>query len=373
MKYEKTVIRGGTLVFSHGTEEADIWIEGGKIRRISQDTLEKREGPRAVQEIDARGMYVLPGFVTTSWTSFYSGQNRRDYLRQMRDLVRAGCTTLVDVIFPERWMDKSQLLYQQTVHYNSLIDYLWHIRLECSRFTPREVHHWCRQGYRALHISVCHKDEISTVDWETIANLLTSYNANLVLHLPDYARLDKTEREEIRLRWLDATRHWRVRTVLPGLVPSVDDREGDPFFHLFWLGEGQTDIGLRLLHSRWYDLCPIAARIQDVRVDYRRKWCTEEELLCLLVRLAAKNAAKTVGLYPQKGALAPGSDADIVFLKKENWLTKIDLSTILNFSDLLLPTSVMSNGKWIYRDMRFTPTIGMGRCLRDTKPYSFVI
>jgi cytosine/adenosine deaminase-related metal-dependent hydrolase len=130
---------------------------------------------------------------------------------------------------------------------------------------------------------------------------------------------------------------------------------------------------MRLLHSKWYDPCPVAARIQDVRVEYRRKWCKQEELLCLLVRLAAKNAAKVVGLYPQKGILAPGADADIVFLKKENWLTKIDLSTILNFSEWLLPTSVMSNGKWIYRDLRFTPKIGTGRYLRDTKPYSFVI
>lgn len=373
MQAEKTVIRGGTLVFSHGVEEADIWIEGGKIRRIAKDTLGKTGYSPPAVEFDASGMYVLPGFVTMPTASFYQERQTQAYLESMRELVRAGCTTLVDVLTPESWMDKVQLLYQQTRHYNSLIDYLWHVRLECSRLTPKEVLGWCRQGYSALHISVRDKDEITTRDWETLSNLLASYRTILILHLPDSARLDKGEREEIRRCWLDTTRYWRVRTVIPGFFHSADKEGNDPFTHLFWLQEGQTEQGMRLLHRRWYDLCPIAARVQDIRVAYRSRWCTEEELLCLTVRLAAKNAAKAVGLYPRKGCLAPGADADLVFLKKENWLTKIDLSTILNFSELLLPTSVMSNGKWIYRDLRFSPTIGMGRCLRDTKPYSFVI
>ncbi|CAM3232402.1 dihydroorotate dehydrogenase [Brevibacillus invocatus] len=373
MHEQEMVIRGGSVVTALGLVETDLWVENGKIQRWGRDTLKKKGNAKMPIEIDATGMYLLPGFVTLAPGSGLQRITGVHYLQAMRKMVQSGCTSFVDILAPEAWMNRSQVNYLQSSHYNSLIDYVWHIGLETSRFTPSEVLEWCRQGYTAFHLTVRDKGDISTIDWETISQVLTSYRAMIHLHLPKKGLNGKNEREEFRNRWLETTRYWKIRTVVEHHLPISGSDEVDLFYHLFLLGGDQTERGLRTLYQHWYGNYPIAASIQDIHVDNRRPWCKGEEMLSLLVRLASRNVAKAVGLYPRKGTLAPGADADILFLKKDIWLTKHDLSTILKFSEIDLPTSVMSNGKWIYRDMTFIPSVGMGRCLCGTKPYSYVI
>lgn len=371
--HEETVIRGGTVVTALGLVETDLWIANGKIWRWGRDTLKKKRNAKMPIEIDATGMYLLPGFISFESGSPLQRTTGDQYLQAMRKLVKSGCTSFVDKLAVETWMNHSQLRYLQSCHYNSLIDYVWQIGLDAARLTPGEVMKWCRQGYTSIHLTVQHKGNISTIDWETISSALTSYRTMLHLHLPPKGINGKNEREEIRNRWLDITRSWKLRTVVEQHHPVGGWELADPFYQLFLLGTEQTDRGMRTLYHKWYGTCPVAASIQDIVIDNRRQWCDREELLSLLVRLASRNVAKAVGLYPRKGTLAPGADADIIFLNKEIWLTKRDLSTILKFSEIDLPTSVMSNGKWIYRDMSFIPTVGMGRCLSGTRPYSYVI
>ena len=51
------VVRGGTLVTPGGQRRADVAIEGGRIRDVSPDV------ESGVEEIDARGLHVLPGVI----------------------------------------------------------------------------------------------------------------------------------------------------------------------------------------------------------------------------------------------------------------------------------------------------------------------
>ena len=369
---QETVIRGGTIVTAQGLMETDVWIADGKIARWGMDTLRAKKQVSRPKEIDATGMYLLPGFVAMA-PPHLQRLKGADYLQEVRAMIRTGCTTLLDVLLPERWMDRAQVAYLKTNHYDSPIDYVWHVGLEVPRFTAKEVLEWCRQGFRTIRLYLRHLGDISTLEWETISQILTSYRAMLHLHLPSRLALGRADREELRRRWMEVTRFWNIRIVVEQMLPPFEEEDFEKYYHLYWLDTEHTDRGLRALHRQWYDSCPIASSIKDIRCDYRRKWCSEEELLSLLVRLASRNVAKAFGLYPRKGSLAPGADADILFLKKEYWLTKMDSSTILNFSEIQLPTSVMSNGIWIYRDLHFLPVLGLGRCLRDTRPYSYVI
>jgi dihydroorotase-like cyclic amidohydrolase len=374
MQQQETVIRGGTVVTALGLVETDLWLVNGKIHRWGRDTLRKKKDKASMPiEIDATGMYLLPGFVTIATSSQLQRKAPTGYLQEMRQLVRRGSTSFVDVLTPESWMDPSQVMYLQTSHYNSLIDYVWQVGLECSRFTADEALKWSRLGYSTIHLTVRDQSDISTLDWETISHVLTSYRTMLHLHLPQRGTIGRNEREEIRYKWMTKMSTWKIRSIMTNHLPVIGAEKVDPYYHLFLLNGAHTERGLQTLYRQWYDSCPIAASLQDIHLDRRRKWCSPEELLILLVRLSSQNVAKAVGLYPRKGTLAPGADADIVFLNKEIWLTKCDLSTILNFSDFHLPTSVMSNGKWILEDNRFIPTVGMGRCLIGTKPYSYVI
>ncbi|MGG1659667.1 amidohydrolase family protein [Brevibacillus sp. NRS-1366] len=373
MSQQGMVIRGGTIVTSHGIKQADIWISQGKIIRIAKDTLLKTTKTTSFYEIDATDMYLLPGFVAMPDQSLYKIRELEPYIDAIRSLVRMGCTSLVETFYPDRWMNRSQINFQQTQHFNSLVDYNWHVGLDASELRGQEICEWNRRGYSAIHISIRSAEEISSLNWETISGLHTSYKTILHLHIPTETFSKKEQRDLIVQRWLEATSYWKLRTVLPDPAFLFDAKEYDPYYHIFRLNKEWTARAMRHMYRQWFDTWPVAAPLHEVRCDYRRRWCTPEELLCVLVRLSSTNVAKAVGLYPQKGCLTLGADADIVFLKKENWLTKQDLSTILNFSEIFLPTSVMSNGKWIYRNDEFLPTIGMGRCLRDSKPYTYVI
>jgi hypothetical protein len=372
MSLQEMILRGGTVVSPYGVQEADVWIVDGKITRVAKDTLLKTTYGHSPIEVDVSGMYLLPGFIAMPHTPFYRIRDRAVYLESMHSLIKMGCTSLVDTFYPDAWMNLAQVRYQQTAHFNSLIDYVWHVGLDISQLKPKEVSMWQKYGHTALQITGRAPEEISSVDWETISQLHTSNKSILHLQLTT-GSVTKDQKERLLKSWLEATKHWKLRTVITQSTTELDMDGYDPYYHLFRLKREWTDRGMRLLHRNWFQSLPFLAPLHDIQIDLRKRWWYHEELLCLLVRLASTNVAKAIGLYPKKGSLLPGSDADIVFLKKENWLTKSDVSTILNFSETHLPTSVMSNGKWIYRDSRFCSTVGMGRWLFDTKPYTYVI
>lgn len=373
MPKQAMVIRGGTVVTAYGIKEADIWISGGKIVRIAKDTLFKKTAMTVFEEVDASGMYLLPGFVALPARSLYKIKDRKTYIDVMRELVRSGCTSFVDVLRPESWMSSPQLAYQQTRHFNSPLDYAWHVGIEAAQMRAGTVAQYGKLGLSSIHVTIRSPEEISAIKWETLLQLHTSKQTVLHLHIQNDASVKKEQRDLIRQLWLDATRYWQVRTVIADPQAAFEQKQYDPFLHIFRLNAETTDRAVRYIYQRFYQSCQFAAPLQDVRIDYRRRWCPPEMLLCLLVRLASTNVAKAIGLYPRKGSLTPGADADIVFLKKENWLTKDVLSTILNFSEIHLPTSVMSNGRWMYRNAQFSSSIGMGRRLFDTKPNAYVI
>ncbi|MGN7468960.1 amidohydrolase family protein [Brevibacillus sp. SAFN-007a] len=373
MPEQGMVIRGGAVVTAHEIKEADIWISDGKIVRIAKDTLPKATGTTVFEEVDASGMYLLPGFIAMPTPSLYKRKEGQTYIEVMREWVRSGCTSFVDVLQLEPWMSRPQLEYQQTRHFNSPLDYAWHLGMEAAQLEGRTVARYRELGFSSFHVTIRSPEEISSIQWETLWQLSASKQTIVHLHIQNDASVKQEQRDLIRQLWLDATKYWKVRTVIADSSAAFASREFDPFLHIFRLPAETTDRAVRYMYQRFYDSCPVASPLQEVRIDCRRRWCPPEMLLCLLVRLASTNIAKAIGLYPQKGSLTPGADADIVFLKKENWLTKYDLSTILNFSETHLPTSVMSNGKWMYRNAQFHLSIGMGRRIFDTKPNVYVI
>ena len=95
--------------------------------------------------------------------------------------------------------------------------------------------------------------------------------------------------------------------------------------------------------------------------------------LCDYVRLASTNPAKAFGLYPAKGALIPGSDADItlVDLEREDTVAADQFrsrSKITPFEGMKvvgLPIHTLVRGRFVMRDRRIAgETRGWGRSVR---------
>lgn len=90
-----------------------------------------------------------------------------------------------------------------------------------------------------------------------------------------------------------------------------------------------------------------------------------------LVKMTSENPARIFGLYPQKGTLNPGADADVVIfdpsishiVPEKNAYTKVDYSLYEGRQCLGAPTLVMQRGKIIMADGEIKATAGQGAYL----------
>ena len=90
-----------------------------------------------------------------------------------------------------------------------------------------------------------------------------------------------------------------------------------------------------------------------------------------LVKMTSENPAKIFGLYPKKGTLAIGADADVVIfdpalnhrVPDKNAYAKVDYSLYEGFRCLGAPTLVMQRGKIIMADGEIKADQGQGRFL----------
>ena len=90
-----------------------------------------------------------------------------------------------------------------------------------------------------------------------------------------------------------------------------------------------------------------------------------------LVKLMCENPAKIFGLYPRKGTLQPGSDADVVIFdptvphrfKATNLHTKVDYSMYEGRECLGVPITVMQRGNILIEDGKFVGEPGQSQYL----------
>ena len=91
-----------------------------------------------------------------------------------------------------------------------------------------------------------------------------------------------------------------------------------------------------------------------------------------LISLVSTNPAKLFGMYPQKGTIAIGSDADIVVfdpekkvtLKAENLQTNCDWSPFEGWKLTGYPAVTISKGKIVAKDGKFVGEVGHGEFLK---------
>ena len=90
-----------------------------------------------------------------------------------------------------------------------------------------------------------------------------------------------------------------------------------------------------------------------------------------LVKMTCENPARIFGLYPKKGTLAIGADADVVIfdpaisgiVPKKNVFTKVDYSLYEGFRCLGAPTLVIQRGKIVMADGEIKAQTGQGAYL----------
>ena len=90
-----------------------------------------------------------------------------------------------------------------------------------------------------------------------------------------------------------------------------------------------------------------------------------------VVRVFSANAARIFGLFPRKGTLAPGADADVIVVDDRSERV-VDPRALRSRSDFSIyegqrltgwPTHVLSRGRVLLRDGEFVAERGGGRFL----------
>ena len=141
--------------------------------------------------------------------------------------------------------------------------------------------------------------------------------------------------------------------------------------------------------------CTLAVKTQGVRIDdttggnagveprlavmytqmvEQRGWSLER-----FVELTSTNAAKIMGLYPRKGVIAPGSDADITLMDpgrrrtvNQADLHETDYSPWEGQSVAAWPSLTIFRGKVVVEDGQFSGEPGDGRYLKRSIPASIL-
>lgn len=93
------------------------------------------------------------------------------------------------------------------------------------------------------------------------------------------------------------------------------------------------------------------------------------------VQITSANPAKIFGMYPKKGTIAPGADADIVLfdphregvISVKNSKHRCDYSAFEGFKTKGEALSVMLRGEWLYKDGRVTAPKAYGRFIKRDK------
>ncbi|MFD2130813.1 dihydropyrimidinase [Pseudogracilibacillus auburnensis] len=93
------------------------------------------------------------------------------------------------------------------------------------------------------------------------------------------------------------------------------------------------------------------------------------------VDITSTRAAKLFGLYPQKGTIAVGVDADIVIfdpnseriISAESHQMAVDYSAYEGMKVTGEPVSVLSRGEFVVRDKKFVGKLGSGQYLKRAK------
>ncbi|MBI3555170.1 MAG: dihydropyrimidinase [Deltaproteobacteria bacterium] len=93
------------------------------------------------------------------------------------------------------------------------------------------------------------------------------------------------------------------------------------------------------------------------------------------VQILCTNPAKIFGMYPQKGTLAPGADADIVLFDPnvENTISvktskhRCDYSAFEGFKTKGAPVGVLGRGEWLFKDGKAVAPKGWGKFVKRAR------
>uniref|UniRef100_A0A672Q147 Dihydropyrimidinase-related protein 5-like n=1 Tax=Sinocyclocheilus grahami TaxID=75366 RepID=A0A672Q147_SINGR len=411
----RILIKGGKVVNDDFTQEADVYIENGIIQQVGKELMI----PGGAKVIDATGKLVLPGGLDTSVhlnESFMNANTADDFYSGTKAALAGGTTMVIGHVLPEK--NESLLDAYEKCRFHSdakaCCDYALHVGV--TWWGPKvraQMETLVRdKGVNSFQMFMAYKDMYMLRDSELFQALQNCKDIGAVarVHAENGELVAEGAREALDLgisgpegieisrpEELEAEAVHRAITIAnrahcPIYLVNVSSMSaGDVLASAKMQGKvvhGETTTahavlnGLQYYHQDWAHAAAFVT-VPPLRLDPN----TPNYLLAFslviwergvvggkmdenrFVAVTSSNAAKIYNLYPRKGRIIPGADADVVVWDPESTRT-ISVSTQWQGGDVNLyenlrchgvPLVTISRGRVVYENGIFTCAEGSGK------------
>ncbi|GAB7387531.1 hypothetical protein BSNK01_13680 [Bacillaceae bacterium] len=366
------LIKNGVFVNAYRAVTGELWIRDGKIYRFHPSLKPQQE----VEVFDASGYVIFPGLINPNFDSITGDTSFAAYMDTVKEEVKRGITTYIARIAVDSSVNLAKRIAREIAnHHNSPIDFACRLQIPCRIVNRNVIRTVKKMGIHQLEISVERPQDLTRIDWAEIAPFLR--NGGMNVGVVPQAGVSWREDDA-----LETTERFLRISALHGLKT---------FVYI------STEKQLKLFEKR-REICAFPPDagvfgcldpelIPQWERDYRQKelaacelWVKEGRFFAHrhiphsdIVKLTSTNIAKWYGLYPQKGSLSPGSDADFIFVREDCVLTDDGLEAKLKIGNRIHPERIMSKGEWIFADSAFRLHTGMGRRLTQRARNYFVL
>src|SRR5919198_684800 len=290
------LIKGGGIITAADDYVGDVFIDNGTVSLIGEslDVV-------ADKTIDATGKYVLPGAIDphTHIEMFFGGTvTCDDFTSGTVSAAFGGTTTLVDFCMQapgDTFARALEKYHEKIERCKPVIDVGFHIGITDLHTggTLEDLARLPEEGVTSYKLFMAYKGAVMVDDDTLFRAMLTAAESGalVMVHAENGDAIDIIVRKAVEEGktepiWHARTRPMETEAEATNRAVQLSRVAGGPLYvlHHFGVGEG--------------------------RISLNR-----------FVELTSTNVAKLFGLYPRKGTIAPGSDADIVVWDPDKKLT----------------------------------------------------
>ncbi|XP_036728965.1 dihydropyrimidinase-related protein 5 isoform X2 [Balaenoptera musculus] len=392
----RILIKGGKVVNDDCTHEADVYIENGIIQQVGRELMI----PGGAKVIDATGKLVIPGGIDTSThfhQTFMNATCVDDFYHGTKAALVGGTTMIIGHVLP----DKETSLVDAYEKCRGLAD----PKVCCDYALHVGIPWWAPKGAKeALDLGITGPEgiEISRpeeLEAEATHRVITIANRT---HCPIYL----VNVSSISAGDVIAAAKMQGKVVLAETTTAHATLTGLHYYHQDWSHAAAyvTVPPLRLdTNTSTYLMSLLANDTLNIVASDHRPFTTKQKAMGKedftkiphgvsgvqdrmsviwergvvggkmdenrFVAVTSSNAAKILNLYPRKGRIIPGADADVVVWDPEATKT-ISASTQVQGGDFNLyenmrchgvPLVTISRGRVVYENGVFMCAEGTGK------------
>lgn len=406
----RILIKHGKVVNAHTTIDADVYIEDGIIKEIGKNLII----PGGTRTLDVRGMYVMPGGIDPhthlDFENVAKGTKTVDNFYQGTKAAIAGGTTMImDFVIPENGESLVEAYEQRREAADDKVccDYALHACVTWwSDEVKQDMETLCtKQGVNSFKMFMAYKDQYMLDDSNLFAavDLCKELGAVPMVHAENGSIIEQVKSpiyidgltSKMAAEVLSAYREENkvIGAVMASslgidIVPSTAEIVTDPpirahsSLHLIQLladgylqvtGSDNCAYSSEQKTEGKSDFSQIPSGVNGVEDRMSVIWEKGVESGAMdpqqFVAITSANAAKIFNIFPRKGCIAVGSDADIVIWnhRKTHTIsakTHHQASDINIFEGMLVhgvPEYVIVSGRVCAEEGEVRPVQGFGK------------